>query len=173
MRDASASKSVPEQQRPAKTGPQLVPLEKTADAILQFEKESPDSDDDDVLPEAVAEPARVAPFPIDTVITPTEHAEPAPEAVEVAPSAPRNWRAALLPLLAVVVVTQAALLAYWAMSSRNGTSGVGATGNVTITSEPAGSPVAIDGSVRGQTPLTIGLAAGAHAIVVGAEAQAR
>jgi hypothetical protein len=47
------------------------------------------------------------------------------------------------------------------------------TGNVTITSDPSGSTVAIDGTVRGQTPLTIALNSGAHIIVVGTDTQAR
>ncbi len=40
------------------------------------------------------------------------------------------------------------------------------TGQVEITSEPAGARVAIDGTRRGVTPLTVPLPAGAHAILV-------
>ena len=64
-------------------------------------------------------------------------------------------------------------MAYWMMSSGGLAAVTRTTGNVTITSEPAGSTVAIDGAVRGQTPLTIALDSGAHTIVVGTGAQAR
>ena len=64
-------------------------------------------------------------------------------------------------------------MAYWMMSSGGLAAVTRTTGNVTITSEPAGSAVAIDGAVRGQTPLTIALDSGAHTIVVGTGGQAR
>ena len=41
-----------------------------------------------------------------------------------------------------------------------------ATGSLTIQSEPAGAEVAIDGTIRGATPLTIVLPAGSHAMSV-------
>jgi hypothetical protein len=46
-------------------------------------------------------------------------------------------------------------------------------GSITVTSDPSGSPVAIDGTERGATPLTVTLAAGSHRIDVGAGAHAR
>jgi hypothetical protein len=45
------------------------------------------------------------------------------------------------------------------------------TGAVTITSEPSGSPVTIDGEARGSTPLTTILAAGSHVVAVGTGTQ--
>ena len=120
MRDAIASsKSEPEEQRAARTGPQLVPLDTTADAILQFEKESPDSEDADDSDGETAEPARIAVFPTDALAARAENAEPGADSVEVeAPPPPRNWRGVLLPLLAIAVVAQGALMAYWALSNR-------------------------------------------------------
>ena len=42
------------------------------------------------------------------------------------------------------------------------------TGAVTITSEPSGAPVTIDGEARGSTPLTTAVTAGSHVVEVGA-----
>jgi len=70
------------------------------------------------------------------------------------------------------VLVQGGLMAYW-MMSRSGPAAGAPTGHVTVTSEPAGSAVAIDGAMRGQTPLTIALNSGAHVIVVGTGAVAR
>ncbi len=45
------------------------------------------------------------------------------------------------------------------------------TGAVTITSEPSGSPVTIDGEMRGSTPLATILTAGSHVVAVGTGTQ--
>jgi hypothetical protein len=83
-----------------------------------------------------------------------------------------GWRNVSLALLAIVVLAQGGLMAYWMF-----TSGAAAvtpeSGSVTVTSEPIGAPVTIDGSARGVTPLTVSLAAGSHSIAVGAGSQLR
>ena len=167
MRDAVALPNR-EPEDPDRVDPQVVPLD---DVILQFEVESQESDGAEVSPSKGAEPARIAAFPIDAKLT----AVTRPVAVPVEPTPPksRNWRNAILALLATVVLTQGALMAYWMMSSGGLATVIRATGNVTITSEPPGSTVAIDGSASGQTPLTMALNSGAHTISVGTGVQAR
>ena len=157
-----------EPEDPDRVDPQVVPFD---DVILQFEVESQESDAAEVSPSKGAEPARIAAFPIDAKLTAVTRPVAAP--VETTPPKSRNWRNAILGLLATVVLTQGALMAYWMMSSGGFPAATPTTGNVTITSEPAGSAVAIDGTVRGQTPLTIALNSGAHIVVVGTDAQAR
>lgn len=172
MREVKASSNSEPEKRHARTVPQIVPVDTSAnspldastDDILQFEMETQESGTE----VAREEPARVAAFPTSSHVTPAAVTQPA-----TATTRPRNWRNAILPLLAVVVLTQAALMAYWVMSGRGVAAVTPTSGNVTITSEPAGSAVAIDGTVRGKTPLTIALESGSHAIVVGTGAEAR
>jgi len=168
VRDAMASPNREPEKRPAETGPQAVPLDAAVDVMSQFEVESPESDGADLFPVEESEPPRIAAFPT-APHAPLSVAAP----VASAPPKSRNWRNALLALLAIVVLTQGALMAYWMLSSGGFAALTRATGNVSITSEPAGSTVSIDGAVRGQTPLTVALASGAHAIVVGAGPRAR
>ncbi len=82
------------------------------------------------------------------------------------------WRHILLAVLAVVVLTQGGFIAFWMLSDRAAAASPD-TGSVTITSDPGGSPVAIDGAERGATPLTLTLAAGSYRIDVGTGAQLR
>jgi len=143
------------------------------DAIFQFEIESTDGGDAGTEPSEGAQPARVTAFPTKSHATLSAVTEPVAAPVATAPSAPRSWRNVILALLAIVVLTQGALMAYWIISGGRLSAVARATGNVTITSEPAGSAVAIDGAPRGQTPLTVALNSGAHIIVVGTGVQAR
>ena len=83
-----------------------------------------------------------------------------------------GWRNVSLALLALVVLAQGGLMAFW-MFSGSAAAVTSDSGSVTVTSEPIGSPVTIDGSARGVTPLTVSLAAGSHSIAVGAGAQLR
>jgi hypothetical protein len=83
---------------------------------------------------------------------------------------PRATRTRLLVgLLVLLVVLQSALLVWWMQSDRSSI-GVAATSSVTVTSEPSGSAVVVDGSGVGVTPLTTALAAGTHQLQVGDEA---
>ena len=180
MREATASPKGELEDRPVKVGPKVVPIDQDTDVMLQFEVESKDADGAGIPPSPEeerkegkkVETLRVAVFPTESHATPAAITASVARAVATASPWLRNWRKAILPLLAVVVLTQGALIAYWMMSG--GAAAVNSTtGNVTITSEPAGSDVAIDGTVRGQTPLTLALTSGSHAVVVGTGAQAR
>lgn len=168
MREAIASPTRDPDKRPGKTRPQLVPLDPE---ILEFESEYERTDD--VVPGEGAAPPRVTPFPTASHATEPAAAKPVAAPVVTEPPKPRNWRNGILALLAIVVLAQGALMAYWMITGRGSAAATSTTGNVTVTSEPAGSSVAIDGTVRGQTPLTIALDSGAHAIVVGTGTQAR
>lgn len=173
MREATASPNREPKPQPAKMGPQVVPIDSDADVMRQFEVESQEDDGVGLFPSEAAEPPRVTAFPTESRAALTAVTQPVAAPVATATPPPRNWRNAILALLAIVVVTQGALMTYWMMSSGKVAAVTRTTGNVTITSEPAGSTVAIDGAVSGQTPLTVALGSGAHAIVVGTGAQAR
>ncbi len=71
----------------------------------------------------------------------------------------------------IVVLSIGGLVAFWMLNRGTGTPS--GSGSLTITSEPSGSPVSIDGSSSGTTPLTIALNPGDHLVEVGAGAQAR
>ena len=77
-----------------------------------------------------------------------------------------------LAVLALIVVAQAAFIALWMFANRP-VAAAPEGGSVTVTSEPSGSPVTIDGTSRGVTPLAVTLAAGAHQIDVGGSGQVR
>jgi hypothetical protein len=181
VREAIASPNRELEDRPAKVGPKIVPIDQDADVMLQFEVEPKRAEGAGILQseqkeekeKKEAETLRVAVFPTESHAAPPAVIKPAVQAVATALPLLRNWRKAILPLLAIVVLTQAALMAYWLMSSGGVAAVTTTTGNVTITSEPSGSAVAIDGAVRGQTPLTIALSSGSHAVVVGTGVQSR
>jgi hypothetical protein len=78
-----------------------------------------------------------------------------------------GWRNVALASLAVVVLVQGGLMAFWMITGALAVTAP-ATGSVTVTSEPSGSPVTIDGAARGATPLTLALAPGSHRVDVGA-----
>lgn len=68
--------------------------------------------------------------------------------------------------LALIVVLQAVVIGWWL---RTGTMpwAAGRPSPVTITSEPQGAPVVIDGVRMGATPVTASLTPGAHTVLVG------
>lgn len=83
-----------------------------------------------------------------------------------------DWRNVVLGLLGLLVMAQGALGAYWTYADSVSIA-LPDSGSVTVTSEPSGSVVMIDGSARGATPLTVSLAAGSHSISVGTGEQLR
>jgi PEGA domain len=88
--------------------------------------------------------------------------------VAVAPS-PRVTRTrTLVGAVVLLVVLQSGFLAWWMRS--NPRSAVVGSSSVTITSEPSGSAVVLDGSTMGATPLTTTIPAGTHQLQVGNEA---
>jgi hypothetical protein len=100
--------------------------------------------------------------------------QPAAAASATATEAPRrfNGRNIALGVMATLVLAQGGLMAFWMIT---GALAVAApnTGSVTVTSEPSGSPVTIDGAASGITPLTLALAPGTHRIDVGAAPELR
>jgi hypothetical protein len=91
------------------------------------------------------------------------------ESIAVAPPSRITRTRLLVGLLVLLVVLQSGLLVWWMRSNPPGTSAV-STSSVTITSEPSGSAVVVDGSTIGATPLTTTVAAGTHQLQVGNEA---
>ena len=89
----------------------------------------------------------------------------------VKPASRSSWRTIALPLLAVVVIAQGGLLAYWFVAGR--AAAEPESGSVAVTSDPSGSPVSVDGVSRGTTPFSVALRPGLHEIGVGAGAQLR
>jgi hypothetical protein len=67
----------------------------------------------------------------------------------------------------VLAVLQSALIAWWVVTGSAPWSSAPASAPVTITSDPAGATVSLDGAERGVTPLTTDVAAGAHMLQVG------
>jgi hypothetical protein len=115
-------------------------------------------------------PAATGPVPV-VEHTPSA-ADPAPAAIDAdvsaveEPSSGRflglrpQWALALL----VVVLLQAGVIGwYWTRPAPGPAPG---EGELVVTSRPTGARVVIDGSERGQTPLTVTLPAGAHVIEV-------
>ncbi len=82
-----------------------------------------------------------------------------------------SWRNIALGLLALVAVAQGGLMTYWLISSRP--AAPPEIGSVTVTSEPLGSPVLVDGVTRGTTPFVLSLPPGSHRIDVGTGPQLR
>ena len=89
-----------------------------------------------------------------------------------------SWTARERPLLiwlgVVVCVIAGGAASVLAMAALGApTAPLPPTGTVTITSEPAGAPVTIDGEARGSTPLATALTVGSHVVEVGAGTEVR
>ena len=82
----------------------------------------------------------------------------------VTPASRSIWRTIALPLLAVVAIAQGGLLAYWFVAGR--AAAEPESGSVTISSDPSGSPVSVDGGVDTSNAARI-VAAGAEILVAG------
>ena len=80
------------------------------------------------------------------------------------------WRRVALGVLIVVALAQAALIGAW---SWNRSAAPAELGQLTISSEPSGASVLVDGEARGQSPVTLPLAAGSHAVEIVAGAFSR
>ena len=89
----------------------------------------------------------------------------------VKPASRSRWRTFALPLLAVVVIAEGGFLAYWSVMGR--AAAAPESGSVAVTSDPSGSPVSVDGILRGTTPFSMAVRPGLHEIAVGAGAQLR
>lgn len=89
----------------------------------------------------------------------------------VKPASRSSWRTIALPLLAIVVIAEGGLLAYWFVAGP--AAATPESGSVAIASDPSGSPVSVDGVLRGTTPFSVALRPGLHEISVGAGEQLR
>ena len=90
----------------------------------------------------------------------------------MAPASRSSWRTTIaLPLLAVVSIAQGGVLAYWFVAAR--AAAEPDSGSVAVTSDPSGSPVSVDGVLRGTTPFSMVLKPGLHEVAAGAGAQVR
>ena len=125
---------------------------------------------------ASAEAWHTAPVPLLPPEQPAApNTEPAPKTEIARPphaAAKRRFgkREALITVLVLAVLGEGGFIAY---SMVRGTTVLPPeTGSVTVTSEPSGSPVLIDGIARGATPLTVQIAPGSHRIEVGSGTQA-
>lgn len=97
---------------------------------------------------------------------------PAKETPTVQPATRQfSWRKIALGLLAVAVAAQAGFITYWLTMGR--AAPAPDSGSVSVTSEPLGSPVAVDGVSRGTTPFVVSLPPGPHRIDVGTGLQVR
>ena len=97
-------------------------------------------------------------------------AREAPHRADVAarPPAARPFasRGVIVAALALAVLAQGGYIAY-GMWRSDSFAPAPETGSVNVTSDPIGAPVVIDGTARGETPLTVALPPGAHDITVG------
>ncbi|MCC7126802.1 MAG: PEGA domain-containing protein [Acidobacteria bacterium] len=114
-------------------------------------------------PEPEPSLAAPAPEPVETVVD-TPEAAPTVEATPAVPTGrifgiPR-WA---LVLLAVLIVQAGVIGWYW---TRPAPGPVEGEGELVVTSRPVGATVIVNGTARGETPLTLTLAAGAHVVEV-------
>jgi len=165
--DSSAppSPDVGNTQRRSTQHPHIVPVDalSISDAAGLFKSEFP-HEGPDTNRAAVEHHSRV----------PAElKSEPATGTVTAPASLKRfGWRNVALALLALVVLVQGGLMAFWMITGALAVTAPN-TGSVTVTSQPSGSPVTIDGAASGATPLTLALAPGSHRIDVGAGPELR
>src|SRR5687768_14503932 len=121
-------------------------------------------------PAAAPDTARIPLLPAEPSATPRTENVPAKPAHS--PKSRRiGARGAVVALLALAVIAQGGYIAFGML--RTSTPVVPETGSLSVTSEPSGAPVAIDGTARGTTPLEVALAAGTHNVEVGIGSQAR
>ena len=73
-----------------------------------------------------------------------------------------NWIHTAVGVLALVALVQGSFITFWWGSGR--IAAPAPNGSVSITSEPPGAQVSIDGESRGATPLTVALLAGSHRV---------
>jgi hypothetical protein len=146
--------------RPA-TKAVVVPLASPPDVPTLFYSETK-SDKPDAFAENASDVAlRVPLFPAER--TPAARQElPLPSV-----AAPRSRaRNAVIALLSVAALAQAGFIAFW-MLPATVVATPPDTGSLSVTSEPSGLPVTIDGTPRGETPVKVTLAPGSHRIDVG------
>lgn len=156
---ATPSEVEPRPLRPTKAI--VVPITASPDSTsLFYPEQKADKPDAELSLDAQAA-LRVPLFPI-------EHPATAPQELPTPPvAAPRSraWNA-IIALLAVAALTQAGFIAFWMLPGA-GVAALPDTGSLSVTSDPSGLPVTIDGTPRGETPLKLTLASGTHRVEVG------
>lgn len=157
---------------PAKA--QIIPLDTTSKTMSLFHSEQKTSEPriarpniELAAPANAADTARNPLLPAETPATPrTENVNARSfESLRV------SRRGVVVALLALAVVAQGGYIAFGMLRGSNAV--VSDTGSVSVTSEPSGAPVTIDGTARGTTPLALTLAPGPHVVEVGTGSQAR
>lgn len=168
MRETSATpKGDAKSETPAPTKARVIPIDANMEGMSSFFPEDKTGKQESGLM-APSDTAQTPSMPL----LPSEP-EPAPK-TELARPAPAirrgvGKREAIVALLALAVIAEGGYIAYTMYNAR--ASAAPATGSLTVTSEPAGSTVLIDGTARGTTPLTIQIEAGGHRIEVGSGTQ--
>ena len=160
---------------PAKA--QVIPLDTTSRTMSLFHSEQKVSEPKSAKPHVelgapadAADAARMPLHPAEAPATPrTENVVAKP--LESPKSRRIGGRGAVVALLALAVTAQGGYIAYGML--RGSTALAPDTGSVSVTSEPSGAPVSIDGTPRGMTPLELVLAPGTHHVAVGTASQAR
>jgi hypothetical protein len=150
---------------------QVIPLDTTSKSMSLFVSEKAPETKTAKSPVERTSPVDTGETPRAAVSTPdvaaTRHSEKAAE-----DRAPRiTLRGSVVALLAIAVIAQGGYIAY--DMYRGSLAVAPELGSVSVTSEPTGAPVLIDGVARGTTPLQIALAPGAHDVQVGSGPQAR
>lgn len=157
---------------PAKA--QVIPLDATSKPMSLFHSEQKMSEPRTAKPNIeFGAPANAG----NTARVPLLRAEtPAPPRTEDVPARPFkslriSRRGVVVALLALAVVAQSGYIAFGMLRGSNPV--VPDTGSLSVTSEPIGAPVAVDGTARGTTPLELTLTPGTHSVEVGTGPQAR
>jgi hypothetical protein len=171
VRDTSATpqNDAPiETRTPTPTKARVIPIDANTEAMSLFssEQKTAKPETSHAAPTDVAHPAAVPLLP------PEPHPAPRTEIARPPQVAKRGLRTrdVLVAVLALAVIGEGGYIAYSQWRAR--AAAPPETGSVTVTSEPSGSPVMIDGTPRGATPLTVQIEPGSHRIEVGSGAQA-
>jgi hypothetical protein len=81
-----------------------------------------------------------------------------------------GWHRVVIAVLSLLVLAQAALVGWWwRTSGRPWPAPAPTTAVLSVTSEPPGAPVSVDGVMRGNTPLTLSVDGGTRALRVGTD----
>lgn len=160
---------------------QVIPLDPTSKTMSLFHSEQKVSELKTAKPNievgAPADAGDTARIPLHPAEAPaTPRTEPATPRTENAPARPVKsrrigGRGVVVALLALAVIAQGGYIAFGMLRGSNAVAPE--TGSLSVTSEPSGAPVAIDGTARGTTPLEVTLAPGTHNVEVGTGPQAR
>jgi PEGA domain len=148
---------------PRPAGRRIVPIAEAVDGLRSFSSEKPEvASQLKVAARSATEDGSLAAFASEL---------PVKEAAIVRPVRQIGWREIALAVLALLAVAQGGLIAYWFAEGR--AAAPPESGTVSITSEPPGSPVSVDGVSQGATPLKVPLSPGPHRFEVGSGASVR